>query len=341
MNAFEKERPSSEDRTLKDLSPYVAGLLCYVAGWISGIVFLVIEQKNRFVRFHALQSIIVFGTFFVAGAILGRIPFFGTGFSIIIGITAFVFWIVLMIKALNGEYFKMPWAGNLAERLTTESLGSTGAHNTTQDVPAGATEDEVTRSGSVNQNIVKSQPDSMPAAAASSRTSRSAAFQAKYYSSGARIGRVAGSAFVIAWSIALLIFFNYFHQYIAYYQPSYWGGITHWQITPLVTSDFNVWLPIVSATLILGIVGHILMIVFDKYLLRESGEIVLSVLSLVAIISLLVIFPFDFSVIPNTDAAYWIPVGLTITLILIAVGIVIGTIIRFIRLIVNVAESKY
>jgi uncharacterized membrane protein len=134
INAEEK-RGLAEDRTLKDLSPNIAGLLCYAGGWISGIVFLVLEQKNRFVRFHALQSIIVFGAITVAGAILGNIPFIGIAFSTIIGITAFILWIVLMVKALNGEYYKIPWAGNLAEKLTSESMPSSG-----QSTPVAATE---------------------------------------------------------------------------------------------------------------------------------------------------------------------------------------------------------
>jgi hypothetical protein len=70
-------------------------------------------------------------------------------------------------------------------------------------------------------------------------------------------------------------------------------------------------------------------------------ELVLSAFGLATVISLLVIFPFDFSVIPNADAAFWVPTGLTITLIIIAVGIGIGAIVRFIQMIVNVVEGKY
>jgi hypothetical protein len=59
------------------LEPNTAGLLCYLGGWISGIIFLVIEQENKFVRFHALQSIVTFGVLTVAGALLGWIPYVG------------------------------------------------------------------------------------------------------------------------------------------------------------------------------------------------------------------------------------------------------------------------
>jgi uncharacterized membrane protein len=102
--------------TSTGLKENIAGLLCYVAGWISGLVFFLIEKENKFVRFHAMQSIIVFGTLSVASIILGWIPFIGWVIGWIIWVLAFVLWILLMIKAFQGEKFKLPWAGNLAEK---------------------------------------------------------------------------------------------------------------------------------------------------------------------------------------------------------------------------------
>jgi len=103
-------------KTSTGLDENVAGLLCYVLGWISGLVFFLIEKENKFVRFHALQSIIVFGVLFLAGFIIGWIPFIGWVIAWIIWVLAIVLWIVLMIKAYQGEKFKLPWAGNLAEK---------------------------------------------------------------------------------------------------------------------------------------------------------------------------------------------------------------------------------
>ena len=99
-------------KTSTGLEENVAGLLCYVLGWVSGLVFILIEKENKFVRFHAIQSIIVFGILFLASIILSRILFLGG----IIGILGLVLWIVLMIKAYQGEKYKVPWAGNLAEK---------------------------------------------------------------------------------------------------------------------------------------------------------------------------------------------------------------------------------
>ena len=104
------------EKTSTGLSENVAGLLCYVLGWVSGIVFFLIEPDNKFVRFHAIQSIIVFGILNIASLILGWIPFIGAFFAWIIGVLSFILWIVLMIKAYQGTRYKVPWAGNLAEK---------------------------------------------------------------------------------------------------------------------------------------------------------------------------------------------------------------------------------
>jgi uncharacterized membrane protein len=103
-------------KTSTGLDENVAGLLCYVLVWISGLVFFLIEKENKFVRFHALQSIIVFGVLFLAGFIIGWIPFIGGVIKWLISVLALVLWIILMIKAYQGEKFKLPWAGNLAEK---------------------------------------------------------------------------------------------------------------------------------------------------------------------------------------------------------------------------------
>ena len=104
------------EKTSVGLNENIAGLLCYVLGWVSGVVFLLIEQENKFVRFHAIQSIVVFGVLNISGIILGLIPIFGGAFSAIISVLSFVFWIVLMLKAYQAKKYKLPWAGDFAEK---------------------------------------------------------------------------------------------------------------------------------------------------------------------------------------------------------------------------------
>jgi len=103
-------------KTSTGLQENVAGLLCYVLGWISGLVFILIEKDNKFVRFHAIQSIYVFGALTIAGIILSFIPFIGIVIGWLVSVFGFILWIVLMFKAYQGTMYKLPWAGNLAEK---------------------------------------------------------------------------------------------------------------------------------------------------------------------------------------------------------------------------------
>ena len=85
-------------------------------GWVSGIVFIVLERESNFVKFHAVQSIIIFGVLSLVSASLGWIPILGLIIRIVIGILAFVLWIMLMVKASRGERYKIKWAGDYAEK---------------------------------------------------------------------------------------------------------------------------------------------------------------------------------------------------------------------------------
>jgi len=94
------------------LEKNVASALCYVLGWVSGLVFFLAEKEDKTIRFHALQSIIFFG----ALNIIVIIPFIGWALSPFVGIISLVGWILLMVKAYQGEVFKLPVIGNLAEK---------------------------------------------------------------------------------------------------------------------------------------------------------------------------------------------------------------------------------
>ncbi len=94
----------------------VAGLLCYLLGWVTGLIFFLLEKENKYIRFHAMQSIVVFGALTAASIVLGFIPVVGWVLGTILGIGAFVLWILLMVKAYQGEKFKLPIAGDIAEK---------------------------------------------------------------------------------------------------------------------------------------------------------------------------------------------------------------------------------
>jgi uncharacterized membrane protein len=98
------------------LDENVAGLLCYIAGWVSGLVFFLIEKDSKFVKFHAMQSIVTYVAFMLILWIVSVIPFIGGAIAGLVGLLALVLWIVLMIKAYQGEKFKLPVIGDLAEK---------------------------------------------------------------------------------------------------------------------------------------------------------------------------------------------------------------------------------
>lgn len=103
-----------------DGSEKLKGALAYFLGPVTGIVLLLVEKKSSFVRFHAMQSTILFGGFLLLNIVLGIIPVLGWLVALIISpilsILIFVLWIYLMWKAYSGEKYKLPYIGNLTER---------------------------------------------------------------------------------------------------------------------------------------------------------------------------------------------------------------------------------
>lgn len=94
----------------------LAALLSYLLGFITGIIFYVVEKDNKFVRFHAMQSIMTFGALFVLNTILVFVPVIGWGLMSIVSMATLILWIILMAKAYQGEKFKLPIVGDMAEK---------------------------------------------------------------------------------------------------------------------------------------------------------------------------------------------------------------------------------
>lgn len=94
----------------------MAALLSYLLGFISGVIIYALEKENKFVRFHAMQSIVVFASLFVLNIVTKALPIVGWFATSLLGIIGIILWIILMIKAYQGEYFKLPFAGDIAER---------------------------------------------------------------------------------------------------------------------------------------------------------------------------------------------------------------------------------
>lgn len=116
------------------LAPNIAAALSYCPALICGVIFMLLEKGNPFVRFHAYQSII-FGAawivfwmaFWILGAIIGLIPVIGFIWAIIsillslvVYLGGFIVWLVLVIKAYQGERWKLPYIGDMAERYAAQ-----------------------------------------------------------------------------------------------------------------------------------------------------------------------------------------------------------------------------
>ncbi len=101
-------------RSSTGLDENVAGFFCYLLGFITGIVFLVVEKESRFVKFHAKQSTITFLGLLVLMIVIGWIPIL----NILIFVFSLILWLVLMVKALRGEKYLLPIVGRLAEEKT-------------------------------------------------------------------------------------------------------------------------------------------------------------------------------------------------------------------------------
>ncbi len=106
------------------LDENVAGALCYLLGIVSGILFLMLEKDSDFVRFHAMQSVVVFAGLWIVSWFAGLsafMPFIGVFTSVLVvsllRILTFVIWLLCMFKAYQGEWFKLPIAGDVAEEL--------------------------------------------------------------------------------------------------------------------------------------------------------------------------------------------------------------------------------
>jgi uncharacterized membrane protein len=121
---------SATGTTSTGLAPNVAGALAYILGPITGIAFIVLEKENRFVRFHAAQSIVISVALFaisfalgILGSILAFIPVLGwliaLAVSLGISLVSFVLWIFLMWKAYQGEAWRAPIVAPFADRMVS------------------------------------------------------------------------------------------------------------------------------------------------------------------------------------------------------------------------------
>ncbi|WKA50062.1 DUF4870 domain-containing protein [Planococcus liqunii] len=106
----------SPDSTSIGLHENIAGSLAYLLGFFTGFVLLLIERENRFVRFHAIQSIYLSISFLIVFVTMGMLPVVGWLSGVILSPIGLVLWIILMLNAYNGKYSKIAYIGEIAEK---------------------------------------------------------------------------------------------------------------------------------------------------------------------------------------------------------------------------------
>ena len=129
--------PVQTNKSSTGLDENVAALLSYIFGWLSGLIFFLMEKDSRLVRFHAMQSILLNVAALILGFVLWFLWVFGVIISasinetlgslvgLVLGLLLFVFWVGLLIavvlclvKAYQKQYFKLPVIGNFAEKFS-------------------------------------------------------------------------------------------------------------------------------------------------------------------------------------------------------------------------------
>ncbi len=104
------------NNTALGIDENLEALLCYIVGWVTGIIFLFLEKENEFVRFHAMQSLVTFAGLFIIGIIAPVIPILGSIISLLMFPVGIVLWLLLMYKSYNGERYKLPYVGDFSEK---------------------------------------------------------------------------------------------------------------------------------------------------------------------------------------------------------------------------------
>ena len=151
-----------------------------------------------------------------------------------------------------------------------------------------------------------------------------------------RCGEIASDLAIILVTAVQLVFLAFFHQYIAWYTTEADGTVTR---LSMLTDDYFTWLPFPITASILVIVATIIMIFYNRSWFRQAAWAIFCIIGITMVVSLVTIFPFDFSVIPNATTAELVQKWVTIFLILMAVFYGISAPVLLVRLIKSHADD--
>jgi uncharacterized membrane protein len=128
-------RATDSERTHTGLAPNVLAALAYLAWWVTGLAVLALERDHAFVRFHAWQSILGLGAVWALGVAFYFAAFLAlsvsaAGFTAMLWIAVLIWlvglgaWILCLLKAWNGQRWRLPVVGEVAERYAARHLGT-------------------------------------------------------------------------------------------------------------------------------------------------------------------------------------------------------------------------
>jgi uncharacterized membrane protein len=114
----------AKSKSSTGMEPKIAVLIAYIFSLLGGLIIYFIEKENKFVKWHAMQAIILgiiqVGSFIVISVLLGMIPFIGWFFfswlGWVISVVAWVFGIIALVQAFNGKTYRVPWVANMADK---------------------------------------------------------------------------------------------------------------------------------------------------------------------------------------------------------------------------------
>lgn len=105
----------AEKKTTLGLSENMTAALAYLVGWVTGLVVYLMEKDNKNLRFHALQSIVFFGLVTVVNMLLGGF-YYVWMLTQLVNAVALVVWIICLVKAYQGEKFRIPVIADFVEK---------------------------------------------------------------------------------------------------------------------------------------------------------------------------------------------------------------------------------
>lgn len=150
--------------------------------------------------------------------------------------------------------------------------------------------------------------------------------------------RAFGYVWNVIWSLVFIIFFNFFSRYIAYFQFEKVDGTLKWNVYPIITAGFSKLIPLITAGLVVILIGNIILLIFDRYVLSRIIEILSSIFAIAVLANIMLVFPFDFNVIPYDQLSEMLPLILKILFGLIIFILVILIIANFVKIVIKIAK---